>query len=291
MSNQRVRVLLIDDATEIFLVMQANLLSTSFEIEQAESLSEGLKRLSQGGIGLVLLDLGLPDSDGFDTFQKVHGQFPRVPVVVLTGFDDERLALRTVQEGAQDYLVKGQVHRNELVRALRYAVERHRLEEQLRNLSLVDELTGLHNRRGFLTLAAQQLKVADRTKRALLLLFADLDQMKWINDTFGHPEGDRALQETAAALKKTFRSSDIVARYGGDEFAVLAIEYAPVSDQVVRIRLQTNLDSLNADQGRRYPLSLSLGTTRYDPNQPLSLEELIAQADRSMYEEKRSRQR
>lgn len=292
-SSKRIKVLLIDDDPDIAFAMQQALsvdagAGPPFELETADRISTGLERLDRGGIDLLLLDLGLPDASGFQTFLKVHAYAQRLPIVVLSGVDDEALAVQAVQDGAQDYLVKGQVDRNLLLRALRYALQRHELQEQLRSLSLTDELTGLNNRRGFMTLAAQQLKLADRTKRGLLLLFADLDHMKQINDTLGHPEGDRVLTEAAGVLRETFRGSDIVARVGGDEFVVLAIEYAPASDELVRNRLLKNLELANAKRARPFPLALSIGTAGYDPNQPCSLEELMARADSAMYAHKRT---
>jgi diguanylate cyclase (GGDEF)-like protein/PAS domain S-box-containing protein len=168
---------------------------------------------------------------------------------------------------------------------------RVRMEETLRALALIDDLTGLYNRRGFFTLGQQQLKAADRAKSGMALLFADFNGLKRINDALGHPEGDRALIETAGVLRETFRDSDIIARFGGDEFVVLAIETDGVGFQVLTTRLQENLEAHNARKGRRYKLSLSVGLARYDPESPCSIEELLAQADRAMYERKRGDQR
>jgi diguanylate cyclase (GGDEF)-like protein/PAS domain S-box-containing protein len=168
---------------------------------------------------------------------------------------------------------------------------RVRMEETLRALALIDDLTGLYNRRGFFTLGQQQLKAADRAKSGMALLFADFNGLKRINDALGHPEGDRALIETADVLRETFRESDIIARFGGDEFVVLAIETDGVGFQVLTTRLQENLEAHNARKGRRYKLSLSVGLARYDPESPCSIEELLAQADRAMYERKRGDQR
>lgn len=173
---------------------------------------------------------------------------------------------------------------------LRDITERKQAEEKLRSLSITDELTGLYNRRGFFTLAEQQLKLADRMKRGMLLLFADLDNLKWINDTFGHDEGDLALIEIANILKETFRKSDITARIGGDEFVVLAIEAHRNSANILTTRLQENLKAHNAKRGRGYELSLSMGIARYDPESPCPIDKLISLADKSMYQEKRSKQ-
>lgn len=163
---------------------------------------------------------------------------------------------------------------------------RVRMEETLRAMALLDDLTGLYNRRGFSVLAEHQLKMAERGKRRMVLLFADLDGMKHINDTFGHSEGDRALIETADILEETFRESDIVARIGGDEFVVLAIETNGSPAEGLVTRLRENLEALNAQADRRYELSLSVGLAHYDPEDPCSLEDLLTQADREMYEQK-----
>ncbi len=169
----------------------------------------------------------------------------------------------------------------------RDVTQRKRGEEQLRTLSLVDDLTGLYNRRGFLTLAEQELKIANRMKRGVFLLFADLDDLKGINDNYGHQEGDRALIAVVNIFKDTFRDPDIIARIGGDEFVVLAIEGTSESSaENLRIRLNRNLGLFNARREPSYSLSLSMGVVRYDTDQPASLENLIAEADKRMYEEK-----
>jgi diguanylate cyclase (GGDEF)-like protein len=172
---------------------------------------------------------------------------------------------------------------------VRDITERKRAVEQIRELSLTDELTGLHNRRGFMTLAAQQVRIADRLKQGLVLVYADIDRMKWINDTLGHKEGDTALRATAEVLRKTFRASDIIGRIGGDEFVALAIETMEMTGDVIRFRLQENLRAYNAEEKRAYDLSLSMGVAWYDPEHPRTLDELLEHGDREMYEEKQKR--
>ncbi|MBN2569367.1 MAG: diguanylate cyclase [Deltaproteobacteria bacterium] len=162
-------------------------------------------------------------------------------------------------------------------------------EESVLMLAITDQLTGLHNRRGFLTLAEQQLKLADRTKKRLLLFFADLDGIKWINDTLGHKEGDNALTEAAAILKETFRASDIIARIGGDEFVILAIDIEELDAETHMARLQDQTEMHNGQKNRSYRISLSVGCSCYDPGNPCSIDELIGQADKRMYEQKRSK--
>jgi diguanylate cyclase (GGDEF)-like protein/PAS domain S-box-containing protein len=167
--------------------------------------------------------------------------------------------------------------------------ERRQAEEEILTLSITDQLTGLLNRRGFLTLAAQQLKLSDRTKRGLIFFFADLDDLKWINDTFGHEEGDKALIETAFVLKETFRSSDIISRMGGDEFAILAIDPEEIDPLIITDRLEYLIDTHNNQANRKYKLSISIGFSFYDPEDPSSIDELMSRADKSMYEKKKNK--
>ncbi|MFB3895537.1 MAG: CHASE4 domain-containing protein [bacterium] len=165
--------------------------------------------------------------------------------------------------------------------------DRKQMEEQLRALSLTDELTGLYNRRGFITLAEQQLKIANRLKQGLCLFYIDVDKMKWINDTLGHKEGDRALIDTASILRTTFRAADIISRIGGDEFVALAIESKEISNEQIMRRLQEHLDAINSFGKTTYQLSLSIGIAQYDAGQPISLESLLEQGDKLMYDQKR----
>lgn len=164
-----------------------------------------------------------------------------------------------------------------------------RMRDELRALSLLDDLTRLYNRRGFLTLGRQQLALADRTRRPLLVVLADLDGMKYINDTQGHAEGDRALKDMAFVFRGTFRKSDIVARIGGDEFAAITVEAALAGSKTIVSRFNERLRTLNSSGQRGYRLSASLGTVPYDPSSPCQIEELLERADSKMYEMKRAR--
>lgn len=167
--------------------------------------------------------------------------------------------------------------------------ELKRLEDELRSLTLTDQLTGLHNRRGFFTLADLQLKLADRRREGVYMLYADLDNLKWINDTQGHQAGDRALIEVGRLLKETYRASDVVSRIGGDEFAVIPVGTAADAVPMIVGRFQKNLDSFNAESRLPYRLSVSVGVVMYDPAQPVPLDELLSHADELMYEQKRQR--
>lgn len=291
-AQRPIRVLLVEEDPAALEVLQEALSAGDEERYQTEWVGElglALQRLSLGGVDVVLLDLNLPDSEGLATFERANAFAPDVPIVVLTSVDDQSLALRTVQGGAQDYLVKGTVAAPLLVRALRYAVERHRLLSALRALSLIDDLTGLYNRRGFMDLGEQHLKLARRSGRGLSLVYLDLDRFKTINDTFGHHVGDRGLRKISDILKTTFRRSDLLARLGGDEFAVLALEASGEDAELLMARLRERIEEFNEEGEEPFKLSASLGLARYDNGGRVRLDELLAKADVAMYEEKRQK--
>jgi len=174
-----------------------------------------------------------------------------------------------------------------LIRTARYAIRQCRVQEELRNLALTDDLTGLHNRRGFFALAGQQVKLARRNHQGALLFFADVDGLKQINDRLGHSEGDIAIMRVARILMDTFRDSDIVARLGGDEFAILANDACLNSQKNIWRRLKENL-SAEGSRDLRYSLSLSIGVARFDPHSAITLRNLLKYADQAMYEAKRT---
>ena len=169
--------------------------------------------------------------------------------------------------------------------------ERNRTLEELRQsqarleqLSITDELTGLFNRRGFLTMAEKQLQVANRSKDVLFLLFMDVDGLKEVNDTLGHQVGDTLIADAADLLRTTFRDADIVARMGGDEFAVLLVNSG--DEDVIRRRLKDRLATFNQEMQRPYDISISYGMAAYDPAAPCRLDDLLSRADSLMYEQK-----
>jgi diguanylate cyclase (GGDEF)-like protein/PAS domain S-box-containing protein len=157
------------------------------------------------------------------------------------------------------------------------------LETSLRSLSITDALTGLYNRRGLFALAEQQIKSVNRSKQWLSVLYADLDNLKEINDKFGHQEGDAALSRAADILRTTFRESDIIARIGGDEFVVILVSDEMRSSHFTFSRLQQNLDAYHAGAKAAYTLSLSTGIAMYDPQHPVTFEDLLREADEFMY--------
>ena len=289
MQHRPVKVLLIESDEDYHDELHEGLgdaLAGSLDLEWVSELSQALARLGQGGFDAILLSLDLPDSQGMVTFDRAYAFAPGVPIVVLTEEPDEDVAVSTVQAGAQDYLVKSEIRPAMLVRSLRHAIERHRLFSALRSLSLIDDLTGLYNRRGFSDLGEQYLKLAGRTGRGVTMVYLDLDRFKTINDSLGHHVGDRALLNVADILRATFRRSDIIARLGGDEFGVLALEAADESSEWLVERLRERVLDFNESSAEPYQLSVSIGMAHHDDDPSVRLDDMVAKADSEMYREK-----
>ena len=414
MTDETIRILLIEDNLDYAQLIKRILTKKSpdaMDVEHHDTFAGGFGRAQKGELDLILLDLDLPDSGNIDTLQAIK-EATEVPIIVLTGTDDENLALRAVQMGAQDYLMKGQVDARLLVRSIRYAIERkkaddvlksteerfklmienvldlitildvdgsmkyvspsHRrilgyedeellgrrvfdfvhpedfprvfdifaqglqnadrlysaefrvrhkdgywltiesigklcppemgglgvvvnsrdvterkkMEERLRSLSITDDLTGLYNRRGFLTFADHHIKAAERRKEQSLLILIDVDGLKQINDAFGHNIGDQALIDTATVIKQTFRNSDVTARVSGDEFVALTSDTDGKGADSIKKRLYENVDAHNAKGMRPYKLSMSLGIATHNPSTSGSIDRLLLKADELMYAEK-----
>jgi diguanylate cyclase (GGDEF)-like protein len=263
--------------------------SSHFQIAHVAGLELAAERLSSDPADVLLLELGPGQRQGRIFVQAARAAAPDTPMVILAESEDESLAIEALRQGAQDFLTKDRLDRAVLVRALRYSIERHRLQKNLQNLSLMDDLTGLYNRRGFMALAEQHLRMIQR-KGAALIVYLDLDDLKLINDSHGHLEGNRALIVTANVLRACFRQSDILARLGGDEFCVLMTDAAQDSDLQVRKRLQQRADFVNSLGSWKFRISFSVGIADVPVVHQPSLEQLLRVADAQMYEEKRNKQ-
>lgn len=249
---------------------------------------------------LALMDIELQgDMDGIEAATLLHARLG-LPIVYLTGTSDPETLTRAIQSQPFGYVLKP-FHEPEIRCAIEVALNRHRaqlvLEQRelallqkalsLRDLSYIDELTGLYNRRGFLASCRHQLKAAERSQQSWLLLFMDLNGLKKVNDTQGHAAGDRMLQDLAAILVRTFRESDVVARLAGDEFVVLAFESEPSGGDAPLRRLRKHIREHNQGNRPSRALEVSVGVAIPDPARVEPIDDLIARADANMYEEKR----
>ena len=282
------KVLLIEDNpgdARLLREMIAEEPGALFEVECAERLAQGLERLSAGGIGLVLLDLSLPDSMGLETFAKVYAHSPAVPIIVLTGNDDNNLALAAVKRGAQDYLVKGRLERELLLRSMQYAIERKRYQLQLEHQANYDALTGLPNRT-LLNDRLRQSVYGQRLRRAVAVVVIDLDHFKFVNSSLGHATGDRLLKAMAERLRGMLRDGDTVARLGGDEFVLILNDQS--SEEVIYRAMQRIADELARPleiDGKELVVTCSAGISLYPQDGP-DVETLLKNADAAMYRAK-----
>ena len=278
--------------TTIFHSSPYAILLTRFTDGTIVEINDGFSRLSgyshAEAVGKTTTQLGFYDDpearDGLVQGLRAHGRV-REQEMVFVRKDGERftgvLTADVIQIGGERFILA----------TVTDISDRKRMEEEIRELSLRDALTGLYNRRGFFTVAEQKIKEAVRERKRLHLIYIDLNGLKAINDTLGHTEGDRALADAARVLRGTFRESDILARVGGDEFVIVSPETAESGEQACRARLFGNLEAFNRDEPRPYTLSMSWGATAYDPAAPRPLDDLMAEADERMYEHKRGARR
>jgi diguanylate cyclase (GGDEF)-like protein len=298
MKPETVRVLLIEDNPDSILLIQEMLVKDThgdFALTSAKQLSTGLKCLGEKErvIDVVLLDMALPDSHGIDTLIKVQDLTSEVPIVVLSNHDDEMFAINAVQQGAQDYLIKGGLNGDLLVRSIRYAIERHRMlkeleqtQTRLQHLAHHDNLTGLPNRHLFYDYLEKSVARAYRHGKILAVLFVDLDKFKHVNDTMGHAEGDLLLVSAAKRMEGCIRESDIIARIGGDEFIIMldSIKSAHAAAKVAH-KIQEAMSKVYIMEGREHFVTTSIGISLY-PLDSSDVDTLIKNADSAMYNAK-----
>lgn len=282
--NENNSVLIVDDDPLILDLLKTALSLEGYECKTTSNALHALDLIRKTHFDIMIADVVMPDMKGFELTEKAKRISPGMMVIITTGFADDFSYDKAIEAGASDFLKKPFTAKEVIAR-----IKHVRSQEKIRNLLLHDDLTGIYNRRGFFTLVEHELKKAKRKKSGIFMLFADLDDLKKINDTWGHQEGDMALIETAGILRKNFRESDVVARIGGDEFVVFPVGTSGDCVSKILDRLQQAVDLNNAKSSRAYKLSLSAGIAYYDAENPCSIDELLARADKSMYERKRNK--
>jgi diguanylate cyclase (GGDEF)-like protein len=282
-----VRVLLVEDNPGDARLVEILLSETGqgFDVKHVGTLGEALDELDRPPFEVVLLDLSLPDSAGLATVERMRRAAPQLPLVVLSGRDDEEVALQALQSGAEDYLVKGQGDGDLISRSIRYSIQRKNAEDKLARLAQYDPLTNLANRALFHDRLEHALARAERHEGMLALLFLDLDRFKAVNDTLGHVGGDALLKQVGDRISARMRESDTVARLGGDEFAIIiedvveAQDAARVADDLVKI-----LSEPFVVNGHEIPMGVSIGIAVSPPSKG---NRLLKDADAAMYRAKR----
>ena len=274
---------------------------------------------------LMITDILMPNMDGFSLVRRLRAEplLTGIPVIFHTANYDETEVHRLARASGVSHILRKPAEPQAILRAVTHALknpttpsrlpqtgqlQRDHLQlladklyekvseledanERLRNLSLIDGLTGLNNRRGFMILATSLLKFARQANYSSSLFYIDLDSLKQINDMFGHAGGDAALAGFARILTETFRDSDVLSRLGGDEFVALIVDATHSDLDTMRSRLQGNVDGYNRQVDAEHALAFSMGVIRADAASTISMEEFLAQADDAMYKHKQSRKR
>ncbi len=283
MNGQRLKILMLEQNPSFVRLMHRALKQAyggEVSVDHVSSIEKTEEALNAEVYDTLVLDLASLSQEGdpLEAFDHFHDKHPSIPIVVLAHDDDYDLSLQVMRRGAQDYLIKNKVTGQLLVRSLRYAIERQHMLDTMRRLAMLDELTRLYNASGFDTLVQQQMQLALRTERKFVLIVVDIAHMNTINQRFGREAGDKVSLHIAELLRRTFRSSDILARINGDEFAVLAIDVDEQAREGLLARLQANLLGQNSQKKQDIDFDLQIGIALFGGDERHKVEDLLTQA-------------
>ncbi|MHB1606021.1 MAG: putative bifunctional diguanylate cyclase/phosphodiesterase [Leptospirales bacterium] len=291
MESALLRVLLVEDNPgDVYLVreMLRNEGKGRIDLLTTNRIARAVEILSESWIDAILLDLGLPDENGLETLRMLRETSESVPIVILSGLEDESLAVSAIQLGAQDFLIKGTISGHLLARSIFYAIKRKEMDSQLRHLASHDTLTNLANRKLFYERINRSIELSERNQKIMALVFLDLNDFKAVNDSFGHTAGDILLKEFADRLRIRLRRTDVVARIGGDEFAIILDSVVDANDvsTIVQHVIEEITHPYELDPDL-VSISVSVGISLY-PLDGKTAGELIRKADLAMYQGKES---
>jgi two-component system cell cycle response regulator len=283
------RVLVVDDSEPIHKLIEARLRPEGLDVTSELSGARGVERAIADKPDLILLDIDLPDLDGFEVCRQLkdHQNTKDIPIIFLTGTTSTESKVRGLDLGAVDYVTKP-FYQVELRARVRAALRTKRLQDLLEHQSFLDGLTGLWNRKYLEQRMESELNIARRYGRPVSLILADIDHFKQINDTHGHLFGDIVLQGTAECLPIYARRSDIVTRYGGEEFAILLADTSLRAAAYVAERLRAGVEARCFEaHGEAVSVTASFGIACTQELQTeITRENLILAADRALYASK-----
>ena len=282
-----------DDPGDALLMREALCDGTDngiFDIVHVDCLKEALNHIKSRGFNAVLLDLGLKDITGIDNVRAIKEEDPDIPIVVLTGVDSDEMAMQALYHGAQEYIIKGHGDGKVIKLAIKSSIERKAVERRLYYEANYDELTGLANRRLFREHFEKILTRAKRWEHKEALMFLDLDSFKKVNDTYGHEAGNLLLKLASDRIQNVLRESDLIARYGGDEFMLLLDDSSDDIRQsciTVANKILSVIKEPYTLNGKNIPLSVSIGIAIF-PDCGEDTSSLLNAADKAMYASKAS---
>jgi diguanylate cyclase (GGDEF)-like protein len=269
------------------MTLKTGLQSVDFIIKTAETLENAMVSLRGGQIDLVLLDLGLPDSNGIVNVEKVHASFPSTPIIVLTGLADEEVGVEAIRKGAIDYVTKP-FNPSGLRTRIGIALQIIELQNKLMLLANTDELTALSNRRSFFDILDREILRAKINGNDIAVMMLDIDHFKSANDTYGHRGGDEILEQMGKILRENIYPLDVAARYGGEEFVVLMPGTSPVKAAQAASRLRKIIDNNRWKVGQEeISVTASIGLANTDCYNLTTSYDLVEKADAALYAAKR----
>jgi two-component system cell cycle response regulator len=289
------KILVVDDEEVVCRFLKRVLDGGGHQVEVCRGGREAIEKLEEDSFDLVITDLKMPGVDGIAVLRKAKELDPLCEVVVVTAYASVESAVEVMKLGAYDYISKPfNVDRIRIV--VDKALEKRRLlqaageRDFYKRLSQLDGLTEVYNRRTFEELLSAEISRSDRFRRPVSLLMIDLDNMKIVNDRFGHQVGDEVLKDAAWRLKRSVRNCDVVARYGGDEFVVILVETGKTDAMTTANRLnrlmRARAEEAAAHRGNgNERMTISVGVASY-PTDARARDELVRKADQALYEAK-----
>ena len=287
-NTKNIKVLLIEDNKDDIqaitgFIEQSDRLNAN--IKTVDSIKKANEIMLYDKMDIILIDLNVQGMKFEELIDSIDKNNLSIPHIVITDERDEDLGIEAVRKGAQDYLVRSELSERILRRAITYSIERHEILDSLYRTTIVDELTSLYNRRGLYTLGNQQVEMAKRHKDKIFIFFLDLDGMKRINDTLGHDLGDKALIDTSKIMHKSFRTTDILSRVGGDEFVAVVVKAQFKSIPIIIQRVEDLIKEQNISD-EKFKISISIGVSEVDLEAKTPLDDAIRHADKKMYDSK-----
>ncbi len=291
-SKQTNILLVVDDSAsdrELFCQLISRSRSSAFQILQASSCEQALTMLEDIVPVCCLVDYQLPADNGLDFLKAIRRMEcgDSVPVVIMTGEGDEKVAVEMMRNGAQDYLVKNEMTAENLIHSITNAIHTCELQNKLRHLAHYDNLTGLLNRSLFMDRLQSTIDHCDRYSHSCSLLYIDVDNFKLINDQYGHDAGDVLLKAVGERIKKNCRATDSAARFGGDEFVILLDRIDEINTDATAEKILRKVSEPVFLESHSIHVSLSIGIAHY-PDTAASIHELLKQSDEAMYRAKKT---
>jgi diguanylate cyclase (GGDEF)-like protein len=288
--GDRRRILLIDDELMQFTLvrmMVTEFHAEQFEVDWAPTYAEGMGSLMSGRFCACFLDYRIGDANGLELLKEAKARGCTTPIIMLTGSAVEDIDMKALEYGAMDYMSKTDLSPRLLERALRYAIKLSDSMRTLESLATHDDLTGLLNRREMERVLGEELSRAERFRRPLAFILIDLDHFKQVNDSRGHLAGDHALRHVSAVLASQLRNADSLARFGGEEFGIVAIEADPVGADALAERCRAELEAKTCrlPDGSLLEITLSAGVACF-PQDGRDVATLVHAADQALYSAK-----